>query len=235
MLAILCLAPAVAYIPMASLAALLLLVAWNMSEVHQFVGLIKVAPKSDVFVLVTCFLLTVFFDMVIAVSVGFVMAALLFMRRMVELTESHLELDGSREGSMLPLPPGVILYEINGPLFFGAAQKAMGALKTVRGSGFQVLIIHLERVPVIDASGLVALEQAVAEVIRDGKKVILAGPLPRPHSIFENAKLEAKHRGLSIAPTLAAATVLAERLVTSALGASPSSLGVTGAVQDRVA
>lgn len=235
MLAILCLAPLVAYIPMASLAALLLLVAWNMSELRQFIGLVKVAPKSDVLVLVLCFLLTVFFDMVIAVSVGFVLAALLFMRRMVELTESHLELDASRDGSLLALPPGVILYEINGPLFFGAAQKAMGALKTVRGSSFRVLIIHLGRVPVIDASGLVALEQGVSEVLRAGKKVILAGPLPRPHSMFEKAKLDAKYPGLSIARDLAAATALSEQLAAKEPIVSPPAVAVPGAAHEKLA
>jgi len=212
LLAILFLAPLVAYIPMASLAALLLLVAWNMSEVHHFVGLVKIAPKSDVFVLVTCFLLTVFFDMVIAVSIGFVLAAILFMRRMSELTESTLQLDSSQEGGLLALPPNTILYEINGPLFFGAAQKAMGVLDEARGSRFRVLIIHLGRVPAMDATGLVALEQAILGILRTGKKVILAGPLPRPHSIFQNAKLEAKHPGLSIAPDLVAATAVAEQL-----------------------
>lgn len=213
LLAMLFVAPIVAYVPMASLAALLLLVAWNMSEVRHFIGLVKVAPNSDVVVLATCFFLTVFFDMVIAVSVGFVLAAILFMRRMVELTESKLELDASREGSMLALPPGAILYEINGPLFFGAAQKAMGALDAAHQSRFRVLVIHLGRVPAIDATGLVALEHAVANVLRTKKKVILAGPLPRPREIFDNAKLEAKHPGLRIAPDMAAATVLAEELV----------------------
>jgi SulP family sulfate permease len=235
MLAILCLAPLVAYIPMASLAGLLLLVAWNMSEVPRFVGLVKVAPKSDVFVLVTCFLLTVFFDMVVAVSVGFVLAALLFMRRMVELTESHIELDASRDGSMVPLPEGVILYEINGPLFFGAAQKAMSTLTTIRGSSFRVLIIHLGRVPIIDASGLVALEQAVSEVLRSGKKVILAGPLPRPRSVFENARLEAKHKGLLITANVAAATVLSEQLVQPTASTRPPALDSPGAVKSEVA
>ncbi len=84
----------------------------------------RVAPKSDVLVLLTCFLLTVLFDMVVAVSVGFVLAALLFMRRMSELTESRLTLDASQEGGSTKVPKGALLYEINGPLFFGAAQKA---------------------------------------------------------------------------------------------------------------
>ena len=96
----------VAYVPMASLAALLLLVAWNMAELHNFVGIVRVAPKSDVLVLLTCFLLTVFFDMVVAVSVGVVLAALLFMRRMAELTESRLTLDASQEGGCTAVPEG---------------------------------------------------------------------------------------------------------------------------------
>src|SRR5207253_3866829 len=83
-------APLMAYVPMASLAGLLLLVAWNMSEVRHFRHILAVAPKSDVAVLLTCFGLTVFFDMVVAVSIGVVLAALLFMRRMAELTQAKL-------------------------------------------------------------------------------------------------------------------------------------------------
>ncbi len=82
LLAMLILAPLVAYVPMASLAALLLLVAWNMSESGNFIRMARIAPRSDVVVLLTCFLLTVFFDMVVAVAVGVVLAAMLFMRRM---------------------------------------------------------------------------------------------------------------------------------------------------------
>ena len=106
LVAMLALAPLIAYVPMASLAALLVFVAWNMSELHNFVGIVRVAPKSDVIVLLTCFLLTVVFDMVVAVSVGFVLAALLFMRRMSELTESRLRLDSSQEGEPTNVPKG---------------------------------------------------------------------------------------------------------------------------------
>ncbi|WP_394836528.1 C4-dicarboxylic acid transporter DauA [Pendulispora rubella] len=196
LLAMRVLAPFVAYVPMASLAGLLLLVAWNMSEIHGFLGVVKIAPKSDVFVLVTCFGLTVFFDMVVAVSVGFVLAAILFMRRMSELTESRFELDASRDGDgSAPLPDGLMVYEINGPLFFGAAQKALATLRTTPGEVFRVLVIRLERVPVIDATGLVALENAISTMLRAKKKVVLAGPLPKPHRIFDKAQLEAKHSG----------------------------------------
>ena len=87
--AVIVLAPLIGYLPMAGLAALLLLVAWNMSEAKHFGHILRVAPRSDVLVLVTCFVLTVVFDMVVAVSVGVVLAALLFMRRMAEITNAR--------------------------------------------------------------------------------------------------------------------------------------------------
>jgi SulP family sulfate permease len=224
LLAILLLAPWVAFIPMASLAALLLLVAWNMSEIHEFASIVRVAPKSDVCVLLICFLLTVFFDMVVAVSVGFVLAAILFMRRMADLTESRLQLDSSEEANETALPEGVILYEINGPLFFGAAQKAMGALNAIRSDGYRVLVIHLGRVPAIDATGLVALENALSSVLRAKHRVIVAGARPRPHEIFERAKLTEKYPGLHVAEDIDAALLLAKELASptpSAPAAAP--------------
>src|SRR5439155_4335717 len=172
------LAPLVAYVPMASLAALLLLVAWNMSETKTFVGIARVAPKSDVMVLLTCFGLTVLFDMVVAVTVGVVLAAILFMRRMAELTEARSILDVGDEHLPIPLPSGVALYEINGPLFFGAAQKAMDALSASRIDTYQVLVLSLGKVPVIDATGLAALENAIHRMLRRKKSIVVAGPLP---------------------------------------------------------
>jgi hypothetical protein len=121
LLAVLALAPLIGYLPMCSLAALLLLVAWNMSEARHFVQMLRTAPKSDVAVLLTCFTLTVAFDMVVAVAVGIVLAALLFMRRMAEVTHTQLKI-GAHPDLKVPLPDGVLLYDINGPLFFGAAQ-----------------------------------------------------------------------------------------------------------------
>lgn len=202
LVAILAAAPLVAYVPMASLAALLLRVAWNMAEVPHFLGIVRVAPKSDVSVLVICFLLTVFFDMVVAVSVGFVLAAVLFLRRMVELTETRLSFDSISEGSRVELPPGVAYYEISGPLFFGAAQSAMRALNAIRGDQFRALVLNLGHTSVIDATGLVALENAIAMVIRHKRRVVVAGPLPRPRRIFDKAHLETKYPGLVITYTL---------------------------------
>jgi SulP family sulfate permease len=213
LLAILFLAPLVVYVPMASLAALLLLVAWNMSELHHFLGLVKIAPKSDVFVLVTCFLLTVFFDMVVAVSVGFVLAAVLFMRRMAEITETKIALDATEETGRSDLPRGVSLYEVNGPLFFGAAQSAMATLHASRGETFEVLVLHLGKVTVIDATGFAALENAIESLVKRKKTVILAGPLPRPRSIFEKAKLHTKISSVRMANDLDAALDLAREII----------------------
>ena len=198
---------------MASLAALLLLVAWNMSEIRHFVGLFKVAPRSDLFVLVTCFLLTVFFDMVLAVSVGFVLAAILFMRRMAEITKGKLAMDNTEEHRLVDLPVGVSFYEINGPLFFGAAQNAMDALHASHNDAFHALILHLGKVPVIDATGFAALENAVDVLVKRKKLVILAGPLPQPRKIFDKAQLAARHDGMVlVAEDLTAALKLAREI-----------------------
>ena len=122
------LAPLVAYLPMAALAALLLVVARNMSEARHFVRLARIAPRADVIVMLTCFGLTVAFDMVIAVTVGVVLAALLFMRRMAVLTASTLETPRARRRGA---GRACGVYEIAGPLFFGAAKTAMEALHAV--------------------------------------------------------------------------------------------------------
>jgi SulP family sulfate permease len=211
--AMLMLAPLVAYVPMAALAGMLVNVAWNMSELHNFRGIVRVAPKSDVAVLLACYLLTVFADMGVAVSVGFVLAALLFMRRMSELTETRVRLDAAQEGGSTAVPKDVLLYEINGPLFFGAAQKAMRALVTRDKNAFKVVIIHLGRVPVIDATGLVALENTISSLLKARRDVILAGPLPRPRDVFDKAMLDRKHAGLRIKPDLDAAIALATELL----------------------
>jgi sulfate permease, SulP family len=207
------LAPLLAYLPMASLAALLLLVAWNMAELRHIAHMLRVAPRSDVFVLVACLVLTVVFDMVVAVSVGIVLAALLLMRRMAEITHSRVMQEDDRAETSRTIPAGVALYEIAGVLFFGAAEQAMKALGAI-GSDVKVVVLGLGRVSVIDASGLVALESALERLRRERKFVIITGPLPEPRRVFERAELEANldhvlfaadvDAGLQIAADLAA-------------------------------
>jgi len=185
LLAVLALAPLLGYLPMAALAALLLQVAWNMSEAHHFVHIVRVAPKSDVWTLLTCFLLTVIFDMVIGVSVGLMLASLLFMRRMADVTESKLVESGP--GHRLGrLPPGVQAYDISGALFFGAAQKAMGLLREVSAES-RVIILRMDEVHAIDITGLVALESAVATLAKQRCTAVLVGLRIQPRALLVRA------------------------------------------------
>lgn len=186
LLSMVLLARLVAYVPMAALAALLLVVAWNMSAAGHFLHMCKVAPKSDVTVLLVCYGLTVVFDMVVAVTVGVVLAALLFMKRMAELTYSRAALDPRGSEADVDLPAGVELYEIAGPLFFGAAQEAMGTLE-LAGDKAKVLVLDLGLVPTIDATGLVAFESTLEKLRRAKKRVVLAGLRPDPQRILERA------------------------------------------------
>jgi SulP family sulfate permease len=167
---------------------------------------VRVAPRSDVAVLLCCFILTVLFDMVIAVSIGVVLAALLFMRRMAEITDTRLD-----TGTMAKhdLPDGVRLYEIAGPLFFGAAQRAMSALHTVGGERSLAVIIYLGQVPVIDATGLVALETAIDRLKREGHKVILAGMQRQPLAVLDRAGIVAERGKVALAPDLDTALSMA--------------------------
>ncbi len=212
LLAVLIAAPLVAYVPMAALAALLLLIAWNMSDARHVVHMLRVAPGSDVAVLLTCFALTVVFDMVVAIGVGVVLAALLFMQRMSELTSSRLVAASSEQDRALAVPAGVSMYEIAGPLFFGAAQRAMSAIETV-GGGARVIVLALGAVPTIDATGLVALESALARLHHAKKIVVIAGPLPEPRRVFDKANLETGHGHVFLAATIEEGLRLAQDLI----------------------
>lgn len=185
LVAMLALARFLGDIPMAGMAALLLVVAWNMSEPEQFVRMIRISPRSDVLVLLVCFALTVAFDMVIAVAVGVVLAALLFMRRMVEISGARL-VGGVQGHAAEGLPPGVVFYDIAGPLFFGAAEKALDALAVV-SSGVHTVIIDLEDVPAVDVTGLVALEGAVKRMNSAGINVVLTGVQAQPRRALAKA------------------------------------------------
>ncbi|HTJ42497.1 MAG TPA: C4-dicarboxylic acid transporter DauA [Kofleriaceae bacterium] len=199
------LAPLVAYLPMAAMAALLLIVARNMSEARHFVRLVRIAPRADVMVLLACFGLTVVFDMVIAVSVGVVLAALLFMRRMAVMTRIELDTETS---TTYEAPPGVRIYEIAGPMFFGAAKTAMETLDTV-GSETRTLILAMEHVPVMDATGMVALETMLDRLHRSNRKVIIAGLQPEPTEVLARAGIKRIPGRLAFAPDIETALSMA--------------------------
>jgi SulP family sulfate permease len=196
LLAILLLAPLVRFLPMASLAALLLVVAWNMAELEHFIHTLRVAPRSDTAVLLTCFGLTVAFDMVIAVSVGVVLASLLFVRRMAGMTTGTLtrEDHGTLPG---PLPEGVVIYDLNGPIFFGAAERAMGAIRAI-AEDCRVVIFRFEQVPVIDVTGLVAFEGIMEEMARHRIRVILVGVHGQVREVFDRAALKDDQGALAL-------------------------------------
>jgi len=211
LVAMVALAPLIGRLPMAGLAALLLLVAWNISDVAHFLHVLRVAPRSDAVVLVACFALTVVFDMVVSVSVGVVLAALLFMRRMAEITHARLSDAPHPEGHDHPLPPGVVVYEITGPLFFGAAQRAMGSLAAMSETT-RAVILRLDDVPVMDATGLVALESALSTLAHRRCAVVICGLRPQPAKVLQKAQiLEIKDR-LTFRPDWPTALQEASRL-----------------------
>lgn len=176
LVAIVSLAPLLDYIPMASMAALLLVVAWNMSEAKHFVRILRVAPRDDVITLLTCFSLTVVFDMTIAVAVGMGLAAMLFIRRSINLTEvgyvgGETELDRG-------FPKEVAVYAINGPLFFGSAQKALKNIASINPE-VRVVVMDMSKVTMIDMSAIIAMESIVKDLHGKGIGLIINNLQPR--------------------------------------------------------
>ncbi|MCB5189248.1 STAS domain-containing protein [Methylobacillus arboreus] len=154
------LAPLAANIPLAALAAILFVVAYNMSEAHRFLHMVRTAPRADVAVLLITFLLTVFSDLVIAVNIGVMLATLLFMKRMadtVNVTQLN-EQDLAEEYGQRPwgLPASTLVYRLEGPFFFGAAEHLQHRLQTIRNDT-DTIILRMARVPIIDATGIQAL------------------------------------------------------------------------------
>ncbi|MDP8986485.1 MAG: SulP family inorganic anion transporter [Pseudomonadota bacterium] len=174
-LVILLLAPLASTIPLCCLSAVLFIVAWNMSEVPQAVRLVRTAPKTDVAVLLLTFLLTVFVDLVVAVNVGVIVAALLFMRRMADavIVEQHVDTTATSFDILGPKPQsGVVIYSIDGPLFFGAAEKLERTLAHIQRPA-TTLILRMGNVPFIDATGIDAIDEMIADFKRHGAVVLL--------------------------------------------------------------
>jgi SulP family sulfate permease len=205
---VLALAPLIGYLPMSALAALLMLVAYNMSEVKHFIHILKVAPRSDVAVLLVCYGLTVVVDMVYGVFIGVLLAAMLFMRRMIKLTHTRI-LSGAHPDLPRTLPDGVFVYSIAGPLFFGAAQKAMATLKVIADQA-RVVILRMEAIPDMDATGLVALESALERLERQKIGIILCGVQPQPRRLMRDGHLKTRFKTLRIRKDIDAAVKLAE-------------------------
>lgn len=215
LLVVISLAPWLGYLPMASLAALLLVVAWNMSEARHFLHILRVAPRYDIAVLLACFGLTVIFDMVLAVSVGLVLAAILFIRRISVLTGTELISTG-RHQHLDDIPDNVAVYDINGALFFGAAEKAISSLRVVNNNvkgNVDTVILDMIDVAMIDMTGIVALESLLANLRQWHIRVIIAGLKPRMRDKLGRAAITAEAGRLEFCDSLAEARTLV--LVTS--------------------
>lgn len=216
LIAILWLAPLFSYLPMSALAALLVMVAWNMSEARHVVRALRVAPRNDVVVLLTCFALTVLFDMVLAVAVGLLLAAALFIKRMSDVTGTAPLDTQSPRRPPLDLPASVVAFAIKGPLFFGAAEKALGVLRRF-GPEVRVVILDISNVPVLDMSGLASLERLHDDYRRQGIRLVLVGSSARIRLKLRRAGLHLHEGSLAYVRTLQQAREKALRLVTDAI------------------
>ena len=187
-LVILLLAPLAAAIPLCCLSAVLFVVAWNMSELPHVIRLVRTAPKTDVAVLLLTFFLTVFVDLVVAVNVGVIVAALLFMRRMADAVNVEQQVDTTATIVDLLAKPdrGVVIYSIEGPLFFGAAEKLERTLAHIQRPA-TTLILRMGNVPFIDATGINALEEMVKDFKRHGASVLLVELRPNVRYKLERA------------------------------------------------
>ncbi len=167
-------------IPMATLAGILVVVAYNMSEWESFITVLK-GPKSDSAVLVTTFLLTVFVDLTVAIEIGMVMAAFLFMRKMIKFSDVSMlsaanDTAGNNSNVLLDtaaIPEGVEVFEITGPLFFGAAYKFKDAIRFIETAP-KVLIIRMRQVPIIDATGIKTITEVHKHATQRGTRLILS-------------------------------------------------------------
>ena len=185
--------PYAALIPMPTIAAILFMVAYNMSEWRKFVYLCKTSPKSDIIVLVTTFVLTVVFDLVVAIEVGIVLAAILFMKRMSDVTEVEgwKYIDEDDEAAQDPdalslrvVPANTFVYEVSGPLFFGAADKI---LKITVSEGQKCLVLRLRSVSAIDATAMHNLEQLHRDCEKKGVQLILSHVNEQPMNVMKKA------------------------------------------------
>lgn len=223
LLFMLLLAPLMRYVPLAALAAVLLVVAWNMSEYEHFRTTLS-APWGDRIVLLLTFVLTVFFDLTVAIEAGVVVAALVFMYRMAEAveirsgvrtTDDDLDQAGALardEQQRQRLPPGVEAYQIGGPLFFGASNR----LDSLLDQFFEkpkVLILRMRLVPVIDASGVHALRKLAERCRREGIVLVVSGLQEQPNRVIAQMGLAGSDGSLHLASNFDRALKLAHSLV----------------------
>lgn len=211
LLAVVALAEVLGRLPMAALAALLFVVAWNMAEVRHFTHTLRGSPRDDVVVLLTCFGLTVVVDMVLAVAVGIGLAGALFIRRMALLTSTR-GLAGAGDAQLPALPDEVVVYEISGPLFFGAADRALTTLRVV-DPGLRIVILDMHEVPSIDGTAIAALRSVIDDFAHRNIGLIIVVPDARKVLKLRRAGIRTVRGGLKYCRDIEHARRVAEAWV----------------------
>ena len=233
-LVILLLAPLASTIPLCCLSAILFVVSWNMSEFPHVVRLVRTAPKADVVVLLLTFFLTVFVDLVVAVNVGVIVAALLFMRRSADAVHVDLQTgDGIAAAAGSPpateandlgaprsLDSGIVIYSIEGPLFFGAAEKLERTLAHIQRPA-TTLILRMGNVPFMDATGIDAVEEIIQDFKRHGATVLLVELRPNVRYKLQRGGVIAELGEGHVIDTLENALQLVNRVKSSPTAPDP--------------
>ena len=178
--------PYAAWIPMPCIAAILFNVAWNMCQIKPFTRICKTAPKSDIIVLVVTFILTVVFDLVVAIEWGMIIACLLFIKRMSEETDIRSwKYDENLEDDLRPVPKQIRVYEVTGPLFFGMTDQIADSIKSKDFT--KVLVIRMRAVPAVDTSALKSLEELHDKMAKRGIKMVFSHVNEQPMKAMEKA------------------------------------------------
>lgn len=186
---LLVLMPYASLIPMPTIAAILFIVAYNMSEWREFVSIIKQSPKSDTLILIVTFVLTVAFDLVVAICVGIILSTVMFMKRMSDVTDAYgwKEFDENNDSDSVKLkkiPDGAMVYEITGPIFFGASTKIANVIKT---SDKKVIIIRMRSVPAIDATGIHSFESIIKACRQKNITLIMSHVNSQPMKVLKKS------------------------------------------------
>lgn len=207
------LSPLIAYVPLASLAAVLMIVAWNMSEIERVRYLLK-ATWGDRMTLLATFLLTVTVDLTVAIQVGIVMAAVLFMARMAEVFNIEMQVNffekdqddfsaAAKDSTVRQnLPRGTEMMQIRGPFFFGVASRLLDALDDTSAGIIKVYILDLSFVPLIDASGAHTLNEFMLRVRRKGGVVLMFGLQGQPLTMIDRMQINSAHEHVELLETL---------------------------------
>ncbi|GAB4222889.1 MAG: sulfate permease [Francisella sp.] len=210
----------IAFIPLATLAAILFIVAWNMSEIHNFIHIFKLS-RTDRSIMLLTFVLTILVNLSVAIGVGITLACLIFMKRMSDAVEVKSEWrksdklydeDSEYEAQRKELPDNIEVFQITGPLFFGVANNFVEALKSM-GQMPKVFILRMRLVPYLDASGEKALETVIKQCRNNGTHVILSGLQKQPLRMLKNAHIDDGKNNVWFAPHYEEAIKKAKELI----------------------